>query len=157
MDSGSATLVSLILAVYGAVIATLVAIWNVYQQVVAYRDELAVQVVRAEMVQGGAVIATDKLWFKVTNVGRQPVWLNSIGGRNQRGSERSHFLVATPQLLPVKLEPGEAFNDASIDLKKTDLARVKYFAAWDSKGKVHKAPKRQLQDVIKGGKKPAVT
>ena len=144
---------SLVLAVYGAVVATLVAVWNIYQQVVTYRDQLAVQVVRADMVQGGVVIATDKLWFKVTNVGRQPVWLSSIGGRNKRGSERSHFMIPTPVLLPVKLEPGEVFNDSSINLKIADLDRVRYFAAWDSKGKEHRAPKRQLQDVIKYGEK----
>jgi hypothetical protein len=131
--------------------------WNIYQQVVTYRARLAVQIVRTNMAQGGVVIAKDLLWVKVTNVGRQPVWLSNVGGRSKRGSERSHFILVTRQALPVKLEPGEAFDDTSADLTKLSLEGVRYFCAWDSKGKVQKAPKRQLQDVIKERQKPAAT
>lgn len=146
MESGA---VGLIVAIYGAAVATAVAAWNIYQQVVTYRDQLEVQVVRANMAQGGAVIARDRLWFKVTNVGRQPIWLHSVGGRYKRRNPRSHFIIVTAQGLPVKLEPGEAFNDTSSDAKKLGLEKVRYLCAWDSKGKVHKAPSRQLQELLK--------
>jgi hypothetical protein len=148
MESGSANTLSLVLGVYGAVIATLVALWNVYQQVVTYRDRLAVQVVKVDMVQGHMTVGTDKLWIKVTNVGRQPVWLNSVGGRYKRDSPKRYFVIFTGQNLPVKLEPGEAFNDTSSDVDKANLERVRFFCAWDSKDKVHKAPRRQLRDLL---------
>lgn len=144
MDPCSTSPISLILAVYGAVIATIVAAWSIYQQVTTYRGQLAVQVVKVDMVQGHMTVGKDKLWIKVTNVGRQPIWLNSIGGRYKRGSPKSHFRIFIAQGLPVRLEPGEAFNDTSSDVNKANLERVRFFCAWDSKDKVHKAPRRQL-------------
>jgi hypothetical protein len=146
MDGGT---VGLVVAVYGAVVATVVAAWNIYQHVVAYRDRLAVQVVRANAVQGGTTIAKDRLWYKVTNVGRQPVWLHSIGGRYKRGSQHSNFIIATAKGLPVKLEPGEVFNDTSSDATKLDVMRVRYLCAWDTKNKIHKAPNQELQELLK--------
>ena len=130
----SETPTSLYVAIYGAVVATAVAGWNIYQEVMTYRDRLEVQVTRANVAQGGVVIAKDRLWFKVTNVGRQPVWLHSVGGRNKRGSTHSHFLIVTAQSLPVKLEPGEAFHDSSSDATNLELRKVRYLCAWDSKG-----------------------
>jgi hypothetical protein len=137
------------IAIYGAIVATIVGAWNIYQQVTTYRGQLAVQVVRMNMVQGGVVIAKDRLWFKVTNVGRQPIWLSNIGGRNKGRSPKRHFIIVTAQSLPVKLEPGEVFSDTSSDVNKSNLERVRYFCAWDTKDKVHKAPKRQLQELLK--------
>jgi hypothetical protein len=78
-------------------------------------------------VQGGQVIARDRLHFKVTNVGRKAIVLDLIGGRQ----------------LPLKLEPGEMFSDCSTEVKPTDAQRVQYYAAWDSIGREYRAPKKQ--------------
>jgi hypothetical protein len=49
----------------------------------------------------------------------------------------------------VKLEPGEVFHDTSSDSKKLAVERVRYLCAWDTKNNVHKAPRRQLQELLK--------
>ena len=139
---------ALIIATYSAVVATLVGAWNIYQQVIMYRERLDVQVVRGEMIMGGVgTIAKDRLWYKVTNIGRQPIWLHSIGGRYKRGQPQRHFVIATARELPVKLEPGEVFHDTSSDTTKLGPERVRYLCAWDTKNGIHKAPRRQLLEL----------
>src|SRR5712691_12427181 len=111
-----------VVAIYGAVVATLVAGWTIYRGITD-RGALRVQVVNMDMVQGGVTIAKDRLWVKVTNVGRQPIYLDRIGGRYRKGAPRSHFLIVTAQSLPVKLEPGESFGDYSSDSTAHDFTR----------------------------------
>ena len=76
MDPGATSPLSLILAVYGAIIATLVALWNIYQHVVTHRGNLKLSL---------RVTTEDTIWFKVVNMGHRPVWLHAIGGRNKMG------------------------------------------------------------------------
>src|SRR5437899_639793 len=101
---------TILVAVYGAVVATAVAVWNIYRSITD-RGRLRVMAVRADSFGRG--IAKDKLWYKVTNVGRQPIWLTHIGGGYKTRGKR--FVIATLNQLPKKLEPGEAFDDASSD------------------------------------------
>lgn len=135
------------MAIYGAVVATAVAVWNIYREVTD-RGRLRVQVVKMNAVQGGVIIATVKLWVNVTNVGRRPIWLSSIGGRNRRGSPTKRFKLFPTQPLPVKLEPGEEFNDYSADVSSLDPKKVRYLSVWDSIGRVHKAPRRQFRELF---------
>lgn len=141
--------ISLIIAIYGAIVATIVAAWNIYREA-TNRGRLRVQAVEADMIAPGVgAIANGKLWIKVTNVGRQSIFLTKIGGRNKRGSTRSHFVLITAKQLPVKLEPGEEWDDTSADVSSLDPQKVRYLAAWDSMGKVHKVPRRQLKELFK--------
>jgi hypothetical protein len=141
---------TILVAMYGAVVATAVAIWNIYRSITD-RGRLRVTVTRVEAFAPG--VDEDKLCYEVTNVGRQPIWLTQIGGvYRTRGDD---FMIPLNQL-PKKLEPGETFNAASpSDAENLDAERVLFFGAWDSFGKIHKLPRRQLKALLKdltGGK-----
>ena len=83
---------TILVAVYGAVVATAVAVWNIYRSITD-RDQLRVMVTRADAVSPGlGNMWKDKLWYEVTNVGRQPIYLTHIGGRYPSGK---HFIIAT--------------------------------------------------------------
>jgi hypothetical protein len=138
---------TILVAVYGAVVATAVAIWNIYRSITD-RGQLRVTVTRAnKFVPGVGDIAKDKLWYKVTNVGRQPIYLTQIGGGYK--TRGKFFLIATPEQLPRKLEPGEAFDDASSDAMQLATERIAFLGAWDSFDKVHKLPRRDLKALLK--------
>jgi hypothetical protein len=142
-----AWIVSNLVALYGAVVATAVAIWNIYPSITD-RGRLRVTVTRANIFASSVGdIAKNKLWYKVTNVGRQPIWLTQIGGGYRTPGK--HFIIATLHHLPKKLEPGETFDDASSDAKNLDAERVAFLGAWDSLSKVHKLPRRQLKALLK--------
>jgi len=137
---------TILVAAYGAVVATAVAVWNIYRSITD-RGQLRVTVTRADkFVPGVGDIEKDKLWYKVTNVGRQPIYLTQIGGGYK--TRGKHFMLATAEHLPRKLEPGEAFNDASADTKGLDAQRVSFLGAWDSFNKVHKLPKGDLKALL---------
>jgi hypothetical protein len=137
---------TILVAVYGAVVATAVAVWNIYRTITD-RGQLRVMVTRADAVSPGlGNIWKDRLWYKVTNVGRQPIYLTHIGGGYARGK---HFVIATTEPLPKKLEPGESFNDASSDAKELATKSVTFLGAWDSLNGVHKLPKKELKALLK--------
>jgi len=136
-----------LIALYGAVVATAVAVWNIYRSITD-KGRLRVIVSRANVFAPGVGdIAKDKLWYKVINVGRQSIWVTHIGGGYFTAGK--HFIITTLQQLPKKLEPGEAFDDASSDAKNLDAEKVSFLGAWDSLGKIHKLPRRQLRALLK--------
>ena len=94
-------------------------------------------VVRAEIATVGVGrIATNKLWFKVVNVGRRSIWLTQIGGGVKNGK---NFLITVPKQFPIKLEPGETFDDASSDAEYLK-PHVDGTSAWRSSGCCRKRP-----------------
>ncbi|SRR6266571_3157160 len=142
-------IVTIALAAYGALLSTIIAVWNVYREV-TNRGRLRVRVsIANKFAVGVGTIATNKLWYKVTNVGRQPIWLTQIGGGLRNGM---HFLIDVPAQFLVKLEPGQTFDDASSDatnLKADGPDRVTFLCAWDTVDKVHKLPRRRLRALLK--------
>lgn len=153
--------VTTIVAIYGAVLSTIAIIWNIIREI-TNRGRLRVNVSRAQIflpgevridVSSGAVNihSPDKLWYKVTNVGRQPLWLSQIGGGTAGGKE---FLLATTKQLPIKLDPGETFDDFSAEASQLDKhldgpEKVTFLGAWDTLGKIHKLPRRRLKVFLK--------
>jgi hypothetical protein len=59
------------LAIYGAALSSIVAAWNIYWQATD-RGRLRVSVTLAEIVDPNTgTVMRNRLWYKVTNVGRQ--------------------------------------------------------------------------------------
>jgi len=138
---------TILVAAYGAVVATAVAICNIYWNI-RDRGRLRVMVSRVNVFAPGVGdIAKDKLWYKVVNVGRQPIWVTHIGGGYRTVGK--HFNITTSEQLPKKLEPGEGFDDASSDAKNLDVEKVSFLGTLDSLGKIHKLPRRQLKALLK--------
>jgi hypothetical protein len=136
------------IAIYGGVLSTLVGAWNIYR---AITDSGCLRVdvyTSVQAVPGVGVIAHDRLAFKVTNAGRQPIWLKQIGG--SYGDKE--FLITTGKQLPCKLEPGEDFLEAAASA--TDILEGPrepiFLGAWDTLGKVYKLPRRRLKALLRG-------
>jgi hypothetical protein len=143
------TILTILVAGYGAVVATAVGVWNIYRSVTD-RGRLKVAVTRGNAFAAGVGRTfKEKLWYQVTNVGRQPIWLTQVGGGYRNGE---HFSIDMPAGLPMKLEPGEVFKDASCELEKLDPPNVAFLGAWDSLDKIHKLPKRKLKALLKDAK-----
>ena len=87
-----------LIALYAALVATGVAIWNIYWNI-RDRGRLRIMVSRANVFAPGVGdIAKDKLWYKVINVGRQPIWVTHIGGGYPTAGK--HFIITTVEQLP---------------------------------------------------------
>lgn len=136
-----------ILAAYGAVLATLVAGWNIFREV-TNKGRLRVTVTLAEIhSEVVGLLAKDKLWFKVTNEGRKPIFLSQLGGGLRSGE---HFLLRVPVQFPIKLDPGQTFDDASVNAKElyehlSGPDQLTFLGAWDTLRKIHKVPRRRLK------------
>jgi hypothetical protein len=139
------SIVTTVLAAWGALLSTAIAVWNIYREV-TNRGRLRVIVTLADIAAAGVgTIAKNVVWYKVVNVGRQSIWLQQIGGGLRNGQ---HFLITTAKTLPIKLEPGESFDDYSSDARKVD-GDITFLGAWDSVGKIHKLPRRQVKALLK--------
>ena len=142
-------------AIYGAVVSTAVAVWNIYREF-TNRGRLRVSVYPAGQTAAGlGIIAADRVAYSITNAGRQAIWLRQIGGTYSKDAGKvSEFLITTAAQLPRKLEPGESFlegNGALADLIKEGYAPTA-MGAWDTLGRFYRAPKRDLDRVIRSAR-----
>lgn len=150
-------------AVYGAVVATVTAIWKIYTDL---RDKgrlkIELTVGRMLSASGAAVTMTmtpegpvpinlsdrDRIFMTVTNVGRRPIKVAKVGGFqgarfgiNRLGLRRQGFIVY-PHNLPRMLEPGDSVTEWMDDPKDIEPVRVMY--VWDSTGRGWRVPRRVL-------------
>lgn len=142
--------VTLGIALWGAVIATLTAGWSAYRDLVN-KGKLRVKCFMGVMATPGVGIDKDNcLIWNITNVGTQPVVLTTIGGRFK---DRSGFLLHANLPLPRTLQPGEYVIDWMDDFSNLEPEDITELSAYDSIGKVYKAHKRDLAKVIEELKK----
>src|SRR5712692_6424124 len=142
-------------AVYGAIVSTAVAAWNIYRGLTD-RGRLHVSVFPAVHAAAGlGIIAADRVAYSVTNMGRQPVWIRQIGGMYSRSiGEYREFIITTAAQLPKKLEPGESFLEANFGLADviSDGHAPIAMGAWDTLGRFYRAPKRERDRVIRSAR-----
>jgi hypothetical protein len=133
-----------ILAIYGAVLSSFTLGWNLYRDYIQ-RGRLRVTCYVGNIV-GNPAIPAKKKWlvWRVTNVGKEPVVLTHIGGN----SGNTSFIVDTLMPLPVTLKSGEYFSSQTDDFSvlKADL---KYLSAYDSIGRIFKAPRKATRQLKK--------
>jgi hypothetical protein len=139
----TAETITLIIAIWGALLSTLAIGWNLYRDL-SDRGKLRVSCYIGLIVQEGVGIEKeDLLFWNVTNIGRQPVLLTNIGGQ----TEDSHFTVKTHQPLSMMLQPGEYFTDYVDDYSNIDIKNLKALTATDSVGKTYQVSRKQLKEV----------
>jgi hypothetical protein len=140
-------------AIYGALVGTASLAWNMYWEV-TNRGRLRVQVDVGNVHLGGPTfgvaaepIQRGQLMFAVTNVGRRPIFLVQIGGGYDNGD---YFIMPTPAdegRLPVRLEPGQSFNDASMGAAVLDNPELRFLGAWDGENRIYKLSDRQFMQL----------
>ncbi len=138
------------IAVWGAVLGTASFGWNIYRSAID-RGRLYVRCSIDHIVQVGAVAVGaarprgPKLTYRVTNVGRRPIFLDRIGG----GYSKQHFMIIQGEApWPRELKPGESYVGwGNEDPVKTLLGDggVKFLGAWDTTGRLYRVSRRDLQ------------
>jgi hypothetical protein len=137
---------------YGAALATLVFAWNVYQNW-SDRGKLRVECGIARAIPGGfarldeseSIKSGDCLYWVVTNVGRRPIMLRTLGGI-YNGKREEGFTVPLEHGAKL-LAPGESVSQYTHDLN--DLAKVESLVAVDALGKFYYATRGHVRSIRK--------
>jgi hypothetical protein len=107
--------VTALVAMYGAVVATLGAGWSIYRDIKVRSRRLRVSAFLGQRLGG---VPMEHLVVKVTNVGAVPVVPAAIVITNGRGEKKKlYWLVADPPFSRL-LQPGEDSGQVSNDLSK---------------------------------------
>ncbi len=139
--------VSLWIAVGSFVVSGVALGWNIYRDAVD-RGALRVYCYMGQAAQMGVgVIANNLLVWKVTNVGRRPVMVTTIGGRRKRSPRNWLVIVPSGDTLPRMLQPGEIFTGFTDDLQAIDSGVEELFAI-DSLSRTYRAPKAQVRGIV---------
>ena len=124
-----------ILAVYGALLATALAVWD-FAKYAFERPRLRVTCYVGSMVTPGVgVTARNLLVYNIANTGGKPVVVTTVGGALRSGSY--FMLVSQTVELPVTLQPGE--SRLVHGPMPEDIADVTKFIVHDGLGKEWKA------------------
>jgi hypothetical protein len=124
-----------VLAIYGAILATAVAAWDI-AKFVFERPRLRVSCyVGATAVPGVGVTERGLLVYSIANTGGKPIVVNTVGGALRSGSY--FMLVSQTVTLPMTLQPGESKVIPSP--MPEDIGEVTKFIVHDGLGKEWKA------------------
>ena len=123
------------LAIYGSLLATALAGWDVAKYVLE-RRRLSVYCYVAQIVTPGVGIEADNLLaYRIANTGGKPIVVTTLGGKLRRGN---YFLNIRPSVpLPLTLQPGEAIT--ATGPMPENMEDVTCFVVHDALGKEWKA------------------
>jgi len=141
------------LAVWGAIVSTVVIIWNIRRDLVD-RGRLRVTCYFGQLRSG--VEPEDPrtyLFYHVTNTGRRPVVVTHIGGAIRKDR---HFMINPRGQMPRTLQPGEYFLEYSHDLSVLDESPQSLWAI-DSVGKHWAVPRKQMRQLLRDRKENAAS
>jgi len=142
------------IAMYGAIVATLDLIWNVYKWWTD-RSKLTVRCMVGRAVANGVYVPIDSsksdspaaLIYRVTNIGTRPATVRLLGGTHikWRGWTPKRRVFVSPDKMPATLEPsGEVVAKYCQFLT---LGRITTLEAVDSTDRHYKAPRKDLRKV----------
>jgi hypothetical protein len=137
--------ITLIIAIWGALLSTLAIGWNLYRDLMD-KGRLRVNCYFGMIVQEGVGIEKENvLFWNITNIGRKPVVLTQMGGR----FKDNYFVLKQHVTLPRTLQPGEFVTGYMEDFSIMEGKDVKTLTAIDSIGRIYKAPRKQVREVKK--------
>ena len=124
-----------ILAIYGASLATIVALWDIIKYILECRRLRLVCYIAQKMdPNSGKIIGSDLLVFNIANTGGKPILINSLGWAKHDGKNVEFF--PTTVKLPNTLKPGES---ATIPCSMPEnIEEIKHFYARDGLNKLWK-------------------
>ena len=142
-EGAVSTTVTLVLAIWGAVLSTIAIGWNIRRDL-ADRGRLRVLCYLGELKGGIPPDDRTCLVFNVTNVGRRTTVVTHIGGALRKDK---HFMIITREVMPKALQPGESFLEYSHDLSVLDEGPTALWAV-DSVGNYWKISRRALRQLL---------
>ncbi len=138
---------TLLIATYGALLSTGSLSWNIFNEL-SNKGKLDVLCYLGQMAIDGQIDQRDHLAYKITNKGRKPIVIGSIGGE----TKEKGFFIPFPlgEKLPKELKPGEfaLFTSCSPDTFEMLNDNLEYLCAYDTLGKRYKANKKEFKNVI---------
>ena len=137
--------ITIILAIWGAMLSSIAMGWNLYRDI-SQRGRLRVHCYFGKLVdEVSGIDPNDYLVWNITNIGKGPIVLSTIGG----ALKDNHFLIKTRNQLPFTLKSGEYILEYSTGIDVFEKG-LKCLWAIDSIGKTYKAPKKQMKKLFKG-------
>jgi hypothetical protein len=134
--------VTQLLAVYGATLSSLVFGWSLFRDLTE-RGKLKVIASVVTIHPPTPGFEGDQLALRITNVGRQNVWITNIGGRFPGQS----VVIVPRSRFPTKLEPGELLDEvfplSTVQRPETLL----HYWVTDSTGRVYRTSAANSKEV----------
>lgn len=143
----SPTLPALLVAIYGAIVSTILAILQIRKH---YQDCGKLKVTASICLLIPDISNMEYLNITAINIGRRPVTLTNVGGHLKKHEEdrRAFVFKNTYITLPKKLEESEkvevVLEPLSKELKDT-IANTKFVGVYDSLGNCHKVSRKTLK------------
>lgn len=135
----------LIIAIYGAFLSTIVALWNIYRD---FSDKPRIKVrVKYGLLTYHNAPSKDIIIFEAVNTRKRPITLSSAGIELEKG----HILFAENTGLPIKLKEGErhTFNRTIEGINKIiKNNKPKYFWFRDNSGNKYKSSKKDVYRIL---------
>lgn len=126
-------IITAIIATYGAVLSTIAML----RQYLSDRVKVSVKIRKNMQMVGDpryeGITLTNII---VTNAGKRPVTIRSIGATGLYPNKSLVAVDARPQL-PCEITEGK-FIETFIDQDGLDFATIDFWAAWDSHGRIYK-------------------
>lgn len=139
--------ITLILAVWGAILSSIAIVWNLYKDIKQRRRLRVSCYIAYIMAPSGKKDNTPYLIWHITNIGIEPVVLTHIGG-GRNGKHKKFMLRKTITPLPMTLKPGEYVIESSTNLTLLN-DNLKFLSAIDSLNKIYKASHKQVRELKK--------
>jgi hypothetical protein len=140
--------VTTILAIWGALISSLLLGWNIYRNL-SDKGKIRVSCFIGNKIGGLSNPDKDVLVYTITNTGKKPIYIKLIGG----AFTKKHFLLNSSQI-PKMLQPGEYIVESTEDLSifEKDLKHLWVIDSLDNQWKISKKNMRFLYETLKKSK-----
>lgn len=119
-----------ILAIWGAIVSTIAVIWNIYTNITNRgKLKLRCQLIEVSDLESGEVYPGEYLAWSITNIGRYPIPVVSIGYTYKYTYKTIHSMIVKPTVpLPIFLQPYESITQymdwAAIDKSHKPLKSI---------------------------------
>jgi len=133
--------VTIILAIWGAIVSTIVIIWNIYNSL---KDKGKLKVdcyIGNQVIEGVGIVKKQLLVWNITNIGKREIIISHIGGK----LSKSDFILSTRNQMPHKLRPGEYILEYSNDLSILSDDKLKLLVL-DTLGNEYSPKKKRLRE-----------
>ena len=137
MEQGQA---ALYLAIYGAVLSTIVMIWNIKRDI---KDRADIKV-NVNLVERGLMdVKVPYICVELSNTGKRPITVIEIHYRIEKNMFPAE--LSKSQDLPKELGEGQFYSTDIMKENIKDLSKVEFFIAKDARGKRYWSNKYPLK------------
>ncbi len=156
-----------ILAIYGAVLASITFGWNLYRDLqdrarlkatahvrrIVQSEDGTWYAVKPDLQVAGA---SEQLFVvvNVTNIGRRPLRWEGWGGKYRTPVNGKKSFVIIPRYLPKMLNEGESHSEYTEELNPR-WQNLKKLTVWDASGKNWYVPRRELKALRRQLREPS--